>query len=169
MTFEEILKEKLAETLPVKGDKDKRIMPIEAMVNAIMAKAIKGDIPSIVFINNMITKPAEETEEEKLAKRKVLADTQTELRNALESEGFDNINNIELENLAQQLMTIKRIAEIMGRNNHKDIESQTQKDGTIHLQLSTINRIYNDLLKDFRADFAAFRVQLLKQKLQNKK
>lgn len=169
MTFEEILKEKLAETLPVKGDKDKHIMPIEAMVNAIMAKAIKGDIPSIVFINNMITKPAEETEEEKLAKRKVLADTQTELRNALESEGFDNINNIELENLAQQLMTIKRIAEIMGRNNHKDIESQTQKDGTIHLQLSTINRIYNDLLKDFRADFAAFRVQLLKQKLQNKK
>lgn len=169
MTFEEILKEKLAETLPVKGDKDKRIMPIEAMVNAIMAKAIKGDIPSIVFINNMITKPAEETEEEKLAKRKVLADTQTELRNALESEGFDNINNIELENLAQQLMTIKRIAEIIGRNNHKDIESQTQKDGTIHLQLSTINRIYNDLLKDFRADFAAFRVQLLKQKLQNKK
>lgn len=169
MTFEEILKQKMAEALPVKGKADETIMPIEAMVMAVMAKATKGDIPSIVFINNMVTKPQEETDEERLEKRNAMFAAKAELRKVLESEGFDNINEIELENLSQQLMTLRRIAEIMGRKNHKDIESQTQKDGTIHLQLSTINRIYNELLKNFRADFAAFRVQLLQHKLQNKK
>ena len=64
MTFDEILKEKLSEALPVKGKPDETVMPIEAMVTAVMGKAIKGDIPSIVFINNMIVKPQEETEEE---------------------------------------------------------------------------------------------------------
>jgi phosphopantothenoylcysteine synthetase/decarboxylase len=143
-------------------------MPIKAMVLAVMAKATKGDLPSIVFINNLISEPHEETEEEKALKREVLEAKKEELKKVLDSEGLECTDEIELENLATQLMTLYRIAAIMERDNHRDIESQTQKDGSIKLQLSTTNRIYNDLLKDFRADFAAFRVRLLQNKLQNK-
>ena len=166
MTFDEILKEKLSEALPVKGKPDETVMPIEAMVTAVMGKAIKGDIPSIVFINNMIVKPQEETEEEKLAKQQQLNQVKTEIKNNLTNEGLTVYDEIELENLATQLMVIRRVAAIMGRDNHKDIASQTQKDGTVKLELSTINRIFDDLVKRYRADYKAFRVQLIQQKLQ---
>lgn len=169
MTFDEILKEKLAEPLPVKGKPGETVMPIEAMVTAVMGKAIKGDIPSIVFINNMIVKPQEETEEEKLAKQQQLNQVKTEIKNNLTNEGLTVYDEIELENLATQLMVIRRVAAIMGRDNHKDIASQTQKDGTVKLELSTINRIFDDLVKGYRADYKAFRVQLIQQKLQNQK
>ena len=169
MTFDEILKEKLAEPLPVKGKPGETVMPIEAMVTAVMGKAIKGDIPSIVFINNMIVKPQEETEEEKLAKQQQLNQVKTEIKNNLTNEGLTVYDEIELENLATQLMVIRRVAAIMGRDNHKDIASQTQKDGTVKMELSTINRIFDDLVKGYRADYKAFRVQLIQQKLQNQK
>ena len=169
MTFDEILKEKLSEALPVKGKPGETVMPIEAMVTAVMGKAIKGDIPSIVFINNMIVKPQEETEEEKLAKQQQLNQVKTEIKNNLTNEGLTVYDEIELENLATQLMVIRRVAAIMGRDNHKDIASQTQKDGTVKLELSTINRIFDDLVKGYRADYKAFRVQLIQQKLQNQK
>ena len=169
MTFDEILKEKLAEPLPVKGKPGETVMPIEAMVTAVMGKAIKGDIPSIVFINNMIVKPQEETEEEKLAKQQQLNQVKTEIKSNLTNEGLTVYDEIELENLATQLMVIRRVAAIMGRDNHKDIASQTQKDGTVKLELSTINRIFDDLVKGYRADYKAFRVQLIQQKLQNQK
>ena len=169
MTFDEILKEKLAEPLPVKGKPGETVMPIEAMVTAVMGKAIKGDIPSIVFINNMIVKPQEETEEEKLAKQQQLNQVKTEIKNNLTNEGLTVYDEIELENLATQLMVIRRVAAIMGRDNHKDIASQTQKDGTVKMELSTINRIFDDLVKEYRADYKAFRVQLIQQKLQNQK
>lgn len=169
MTFDEILKEKLAEPLPVKGKPGETAMPIEAMVTAVMGKAIKGDIPSIVFINNMIVKPQEETEEEKLAKQQQLNQVKTEIKSNLTNEGLTVYDEIELENLATQLMVIRRVAAIMGRDNHKDIASQTQKDGTVKLELSTINRIFDDLVKGYRADYKAFRVQLIQQKLQNQK
>ena len=169
MTFDEILKEKLAEPLPVKGKPGETVMPIEAMVTAVMGKAIKGDIPSIVFINNMIVKPQEETEEEKLAKQQQLNQVKTEIKSNLTNEGLTVYDEIELENLATQLMVIRRVAAIMGRDNHKDIASQTQKDGTVKLELSTINRIFDDLIKGYRADYKAFRVQLIQQKLQNQK
>lgn len=169
MTFDEILKEKLAEPLPVKGKPGETVMPIEAMVTAVMGKAIKGDIPSIVFINNMIVKPQEETEEEKLAKQQQLNQIKTEIKSNLTNEGLTVYDEIELENLATQLMVIRRVAAIMGRDNHKDIASQTQKDGTVKLELSTINRIFDDLVKGYRADYKAFRVQLIQQKLQNQK
>ena len=169
MTFDEILKEKLAEPLPVKGKPGETVMPIEAMITAVMGKAIKGDIPSIVFINNMIVKPQEETEEEKLAKQQQLNQVKTEIKSNLTNEGLTVYDEIELENLATQLMVIRRVAAIMGRDNHKDIASQTQKDGTVKLELSTINRIFDDLIKGYRADYKAFRVQLIQQKLQNQK
>lgn len=51
-TFDEILKEKLQAKVPVKG-KDEMIDPMEAMVNALMMNAMKGDIASISFIRNM--------------------------------------------------------------------------------------------------------------------
>ena len=64
-TFDEILKEKLQTPVPVKGDKTgKTIDPTEAMVNALMANAMKGDIASIAFIRNM-TQTADPEKDEK--------------------------------------------------------------------------------------------------------
>lgn len=169
MTFEEILKEQLAQPVPVKGKPGETVMPIKAMVLAVMAKATKGDIPSIVFINNLISEPHEETEDEKVIRKCAIDIVKNEIRNDLAADGLTATDEIELENLATQQMTLRRIAAIMGRKDHRDIESQTQKDGSVKLQLSTINRIYSELLKEFRSDFSAFRIKLLQQKLQNKK
>ena len=169
MTFEEILKEQLAQPVPVKGKPGETVMPIKAMVLAVMAKATKGDIPSIVFINNLIVKPHEETEEEKVIRKCAIDIVKNEIRNGFAADGLVVTDEMELENLATQQMTLRRIAAIMGRSDHRDIESQTQKDGSVKLQLSAVNRIYSDLLKEFRADYKAFRVQLIQQKLQNKK
>lgn len=42
------------------------------------------------------------------------------------------------------------------------------KDGSIQYQLSAINRIYNDLLKQFRQDMKEHRLTLI-QKINNRK
>ena len=76
-TFDEILNEKLQTPVPVKG-KETMIDPTEAMVNALMANAMKGDIASIAFIRNM-TQTAD-PEKEKAARE---AHTETVTKIAL--------------------------------------------------------------------------------------
>ena len=61
--FDEILKEKLETPVPVKGKEGVTMDPMEAMVNALMTNAMKGDIASISFIRNMtnVVNPEQES------------------------------------------------------------------------------------------------------------
>ena len=87
MSFEEILQRALDKPVPVKGKEGVTLSAMEAMVNALMNNAMKGDIASIAFINNMTKVHDVEREEKALeAHTKRLEERCQELREMLECE-----------------------------------------------------------------------------------
>ena len=113
-TFDEILKEKLQTKVPVKG-KDEMIDPMEAMVNALMMNAMKGDIASIAFIRNM-TQDTDPEKEKEAFKQHVETAKQfaTELQRQLQDEGAYDGQRMEISMLAETAVMVdeltKRIA-----------------------------------------------------------
>ncbi len=150
-TFEEILKEKMTETVAVKGTTE-RVLPMEAMVMSVMNAAMKGDIGAILFIRSLTEQRESGNAEEQ---KKVLADTIQELRDALPLNGIKppRCNDLELEFLARNLITLRRVADSMTAKGHKDIQVTPQRDGSEKQELSTTNRIYNDLYKQWKSDW----------------
>ena len=168
-SFEDILKEKLSTPVELKGKMGVTIMPMEAMVMSVMNNAMKGDISSIAFIRNISSQREEPTDEEKIAKQKLFTEALQGLHKELVDEGLaSEIKDVNLERLAHELLTIRRIESIMEQNGHRDIEEKTMKDGSSQNQLSAINRIYGDLLKQFRQDMKEHRMTLI-QKMNNRK
>ena len=109
-SFDEILKEKLQTQVPVKGKEGKMIDPTEAMVNALMANAMKGDIASIAFIRNM----TQETDPEK-QKKAIEQHKETGIRFAeelvrqLSNEGAYDGQDLEIAMLAETAVMVDEL------------------------------------------------------------
>lgn len=160
-TFSDILREKMANTT-LKSKDGSDVTPLEAMVMSVMNNAMKGDISAIQFISNLTSQEQwAVTPEWQRAQEEKLAECEAQLRAELETDGFA----VEIERLAQQMMTLKRIETLMLQPGHQDIESRTQRDGTNQMQLSATNRIYGDLLKQFRHELKELRTDALRQKV----
>ena len=161
-TFVEILRERMGMPVKVKGA-DATVMPMEAMVMSVMNNAMKGDIGAILFIRNLKDNREDSVDLEE--QRKVLAQTVEELSDELKRERLDVGKSAELELLAVQLITLRRIASTMAGSGHKDIQVMPQKDGSERRELSTTNRIFNDLYKAWRKDWSEYRNGLLRAKM----
>lgn len=160
-TFSDILREKMSNTT-LKGKDGKDVTPLEAMVMSVMNNAMKGDISAIQFISNLTSQEQWGTDPQWMKQQADrLAACQEQLREELETEGF----TVEIGRLAQQMMILQRIEDLMQKPGHQDIESRTQRDGTNQMQLSATNRIYGDLLKQFRHDMKELRTDILRQKV----
>lgn len=168
MSFEEILREQLAKPAPIKGG-DGTIMPMQAMVMAVMNNAMKGDLGAILFIKGMTDRRVEDNDAYLKQQQKKLSETIQELCKALKSDGLQvSANMPELELIARQLVTLRRIAETMNSVNHRDIIIMPQKDGNEKTELSTTNRIYNDLYKQWKADWKDLRESIFNRQMHRK-
>lgn len=110
-TFDEILKEKLQTQVPVKGKEGVKIDPMEAMVNALMANAMKGDIASISFIRNMTntTDPIKEIEAQQ-AYTLYVAQVADRLKHQLMEEKAWDGQQTEVEMLADTAIMVEKLS-----------------------------------------------------------
>ena len=113
-TFDQILKEKLQTAVPVKGGEGKTIDPMEAMVNALMANAMKGDIASISFIRNMTKVSDPEMEMEYMKAHTVIVTRiAAELKEQLEAENAWDGQALEVAMLAETAALVDKLSQQM--------------------------------------------------------
>ena len=112
--FDEILKEKLATPVPVKGKEGVTMDPMEAMVNALMTNAMKGDIASISFIRNMtnVVNPEQESKAQSEYTQYV-ADVADRLKHQLMDENAWDGQQTEVEMLADIAIMVEKISRQM--------------------------------------------------------
>ena len=168
-TFETILREKMAVPVAVKG-KDATVLPMEAMVLSVMNLGMKGDIAAVQFIR-AITEQHDSDDDIRQREQAAhkLADTESELLAELHADGLDVPENMaELELIARQLVTLRRIADIMDGPAHRDVIITPQRNGSERTELSATNRIFNDLYKQWKADWQALRQSLVNRQMQKR-
>ena len=122
MTFDEILKEKLQTQVPVKGKEGVKIDPMEAMVNALMANAMKGDIASISFIRNMtnVSDPMVSKEAEDRY-TKYVADVADRLKHQLMDEKAWDGQQTEVEMLADTAILVEKLSRLMASPDFQEV------------------------------------------------
>ena len=168
-TFETILREKMDVPVVVKG-KDATVLPMEAMVLSVMNLGMKGDIAAVQFIRAITEQhdTDDDIRQREQAAHK-LADTESELLAELHADGLDVPQNMaELELIARQLVTLRRIADIMDGPAHRDVIITPQRNGSERTELSATNRIFNDLYKQWKADWQALRQSLVNRQMQKR-
>lgn len=106
-TIDELLKRKLQEQVPVKGKEGKTMEAQEAMVNALLANAMKGDIASIAFIRN-ITKTVDPEKEQEAHEVHVMrvADKVSDLICQLKEEDAYDGQDTEITLLAEKAIFV---------------------------------------------------------------
>lgn len=167
-SFEDILREKMSQPVNVKG-RDATVMPMEAMVLAVLNDAMRGNLSAIVFCKNLTEKRTENSASYQAEQEKILRETHCELRAELEKSGIDpSYMTTELELCARGLMTLRRVARLLVAEGHKDLQVTPQKDGSERTELSTTNRIYNELYKNWKMDWHELRSQLIAIQMQQK-
>lgn len=154
-TFEELLQAEMATPITVTDKKTQQtheMMPLRAMVIAVKNNAMKGDLSSINFIR-LLTGSAqrEETEEQAAERTRLRHEAEHDITEEFKAEGL-TLAPTDAEMLASQLLTIRRLAALMEHPDHTDTEERPQRDGTRQVQLSQLNRIYADTVKQYRAD-----------------
>lgn len=112
--FDDILRAELEKRLPVRGKEGQTIEPMEAMVRSLMKKAVDGDIASIAFIRNM-TRTSDPVAEAAAQARHTerVATVAGTLTEQLKNEGAWDGQSTELEQLAETVVLIEQINEMM--------------------------------------------------------
>ena len=165
-TFEEILREKMGQEVSVRGKDGVTMLPMEAMVMSLMNEAMKGSIPAIMFIRSLTEGKGEEVDAE--AVKSEVEKVVSELRNELRQAGLPDSATAEMWLLAKQLLTLRRIALTTAQPSHTDVVSVPQKNGPDKMELSTDNRIFNDLLKQWRTDWHDYKTNIIQEHIRAK-
>ena len=159
-SLEEILRSKMAVPVSIKGKEGATVMPMEAIAMAIMNNAMKGDLAAANFIRQLTGGQRDAQKDEAMARERLLK-VVAELRTALVADGLlPAEGSPELELLAVEFSTLRRIAALLMADGHSDIVVTATKQ-----ELSSTNRTYNDLVKLFAQHMRDFRQQLIQAKI----
>ena len=159
-SLEEILREKMAVPVSIKGKEGATVMPMEAIAMAIMNNAMRGDLAAANFIRQLTGTSRDAQHDEAQARARLMA-VVAELRTALVADGLQPAEGSpELELLAVEFSTLRRIAALLMAEGHTDIVVTATKQ-----ELSTTNRTYNDLTKLFAQHMRDYRQQLIQAKI----
>lgn len=154
--FTDILRRKLAEPVQVKG-RDTYISPQEAMVMAVMSDAMHGNISAINFIRALTEQQPAPNPAAEQAQAQRLADTIAELHALLTADALTPPDNSpELELLARQLIVLRQVGQLVTADGAQPITVTPSKSGGDKTELSATNKIFNDLLKQWRNDWVEY-------------
>ena len=159
-SLEEILRAKMAVPVSIKGKEGATVMPMEAIAMAIMNNARRGDLAAANFIRQLTGSSRDAQHDEAQARARLMA-VVAELRSCLVADGLQPAEGSpELELLAVEFSTLRRIAALLMAEGHTDIVVTATKQ-----ELSTTNRTYNDLTKLFAQHMRDYRQQLIQAKI----
>lgn len=166
MTFDEILKNKLNTPVPVKGKDGVTMDPMEAMVNALMANAMKGDIASISFIRNMtnVVNPEQERNAQEQY-TKYVADIAERLKYQLIAENAWDGQQTEVEMLADIAIMVEKISRQMAL---PDFQAMITDLRTGKQTISPLIQLRDSQRELFDRQFAKLRNEAINRKIMRK-
>ena len=134
-SLEEILRAKMAVPVSIKGKEGATVMPMEAIAMAIMNNARRGDLAAANFIRQLTGSSRDAQHDEAQARARLMA-VVAELRSCLVADGLQPAEGSpELELLAVEFSTLRRIAALLMAEGHTDIVVTATKQ-----ELSTFER-----------------------------
>ena len=161
--FDEILKEKLATPVPVKGKEGVTMDPMEAMVNALMTNAMKGDIASISFIRNMtnVVNPEQESKAQSEYTQYV-ADVADRLKHQLMDENAWDGQQTEVEMLADIAIMVEKISRQMAM---PDFQAVITDPRTGKQTVSPLIQLRDNQRELFDRQFAKLRTEAINRQI----
>ncbi len=163
-SFEEILREKMAQPVNVKGS-TATMMPLEAMVLSVMNDAMKGNIQAIAFVRSITEGKVTDTEAEREEREQLLNEQVARLQDELEAAKLPTEETEELRLLAVEAITLRRIAQQLLSSTHSDIVNKPSPGGADKQELSITNRLYTDLRKQWSSAWGSYKQGLFNQSL----
>ena len=163
-SFEDILREKMAQPVNVKGS-TATMMPLEAMVLSVMNDAMKGNIQAIAFVRSITEGKVTDTEAEREERERLLDEQVARLQDELQAAKLPTEETEELRLLAVEAITLRRIAQQLLSSNHSDIVNKPSPGGTDKQELSITNRLYTDLRKQWASAWGSYKQGLFNQSL----
>ena len=171
-TFEEMLLDRLRQPVKTKTgqvatDEDGAPITAErAMIMSIVSNATRGDLQAATFIRNLTRRTtAEDTAHVEREQQRTEAARET-IRRELEAEGLYSGQQIDIERVAQTLVTVERLEEQMQQPDFRLVETDIRKDGTQTAQLSKVKDLHDRYSKELRDQMRELR-QLAQMRLQN--
>ena len=169
-SFEEILRSRMAEMVNVKdksGNTVKQVTLMEAAINKVIDNAVnRGDLAAIQFIRSLTERTGTTDEAAQQEADELLRQTRTELADGLRKDQLQPTGSEpELELLARDLVTLRRMARAFASPDHRDIVVTPQKAGGDRQELSITNKVYIDLRRQWLADYTDFKQQLMRAKM----
>ena len=158
----------MAQPVNVKG-RDTTVLPMEAMALSVMQNAMHGDIGAILFIRTMTETRGDSSPEYAEKQKAKMEETKNELQGVLAELGIEPTTDPCIELLARDLMTIRRVADAMMDEGHEDVLIIPQRNGSDKMELSTTNKIVNELCKQWRKDWQEFKAVMLQREMQRKR
>lgn len=164
MSFEEILQKELNKPVALKNQPGVYMEPMEAMVKSLMNNAMKGDIASIAFIQNMTkTHDAEAEQKQREEHEQRLNKKCEELKSMLVGEGNYFNQDEEVKQLAEISLLIDKLSYIIAAPDFQEVMTDAR---TGKMQISPVITLRDQQKDRFDKLLNNIRVDALKRKME---
>ena len=166
-TLNDYLQEALYTPMQIKGKEGATIMPMDAIAKALLNNAVKGDVPSILTLQNMMRKPDPEGDRRRSERREaMLTANRQRLEDALRSDCiYMKSLDIEIGALAQTLTLISDIEEQMQQPGFQNLLTDFQKNGTTTQRLNPLIELRDKYQAQFKKEWQELRNDALRRKM----
>lgn len=174
--LETLIKQRLAK--PVKNssgatllnDEGQPLTALDAMVMSVVNNAMKGDIASLLFVQN-ITRSRTADDEYFSQQQKLLKEKKEYIKTQLDAEGLYINQDEEIERVAGTLLVCTRLERLMMESDNQDIVSEFKKDGTSTVKISPLNEIRDKYVRMYSEQLNELKTNALRSVLniKNKK
>lgn len=175
--FNELLRARLAAPIKdkqgneiVNKDTGEHLTALEAMVMSVVNNAMKGDIASIAFIQN-ITKAADSDadrahrKEAETAKQAAIG----KLTAQLQDEGLYDGQDQEIELLADTFLLAQQLTDQMQSAEFSATRDEFRRDGSTQVVVNPIIKLRDDQQDRFRAQMERLRTEARKRSVTRRK
>lgn len=141
------------------------ITAVQAIAMSILQNAMKGDIQSATFIRNL-TRSIGETDEESARRIQQALDAAVQkIHSELQAEGLYLGQDIEIEQVAQNLLLIESLNRQMAAPDYEDLIQEYRRDGTMQMRINPLHEWRDRYQKQLLSDLKDLRTDAMRRKI----
>jgi hypothetical protein len=138
---------------------------VQAIAMSILQNAMRGDIQSATFIRNISRSSGENMEERLRQQQERLSVVAEKIRADLESEGLYLGQDIEIEQIAQNVLLIESLNRQMQLPDYEDMVQEYRRDGSTAARVNPLHDLRDKYQKAFFQDLKELRAEAVRRKV----
>lgn len=174
LSLESALVDRLQRTIKTKtgsvavDENGNPITAVQAIAMSILQNAMKGDIQSATFVRNITRTTTESDEERQRRQEEAMQRATSKIRRELEAEGLYVGQDIEIEQIAQNLLLIEQLNAQMQSPDYEDMVQEYRRDGSMSMRINPLHEWRDRYQKQLMADLKELRTDALRRKVNMK-